>query len=80
MRPSNNLENNIPSNKYCRVQVVCKKVQVHSSLELLLFKASAFLQIFFPRNLVFQQVLRVLVFLNGKSLTFLYLLPYLFLY
>ena len=34
----------------------------------LLFKASAFLQIFFPRNLLFQQVLRTSVFLNSKCL------------
>ena len=37
----------------------------------LLFKTSAFLQIFFPRNLLFRQVLRTTVFLNGKCLTFL---------
>ena len=34
----------------------------------LLFKASAFLQIFFPRNLLFRQVLRTSVFLNSKCL------------
>ena len=34
----------------------------------LLFKALAFLQIFFPRNLLFRQVLRMSVFLNGKCL------------
>ena len=34
----------------------------------LLFKASAFLQIFFPRNLLLQQVLRTSVFLNSKCL------------
>ena len=39
----------------------------------LLFKASAFVQIFFLRNLLFLQVLRS-VFLNSKCLTF----PYLF--
>ena len=44
----------------------------------LLSKSSAFLQIFFPRNLLFQQVLRTSAFLNGKCLTFLYLLTYLF--
>ena len=33
MRPSNNLENKIASDTYCRVQLVCMKVQVHSSLE-----------------------------------------------
>ena len=32
----------------------------------LLFKASAFLQIFLPRNLLFRQVLRTPVFLNSK--------------
>ena len=36
----------------------------------LLFKATAFLQIFFPRNLVFRQVLRASVFLGCKCLTF----------
>ena len=34
----------------------------------LLFKASVFLQIFFPRNLLFRQVLRTSVFLNSKCL------------
>ena len=34
----------------------------------LLFKASAFLQILFPRNLLFQQVLRMSVFLNSNCL------------
>ena len=34
----------------------------------LLFKASAFLQMFFPRNLLFRQVLRTSVFLNSKCL------------
>ena len=33
MRPSNNLKNKIPLDTYCRVQVVCMKVQPHSSLE-----------------------------------------------
>ena len=33
MKPSNNLENKISSDFYWRVQLVCKKVQVHSSLE-----------------------------------------------
>ena len=33
MKPSNNLENKTPSDIYWRVQLVCKKVQVHSSLE-----------------------------------------------
>ena len=33
MRPSNNLENKIPSDAYWRVQLVCKKVQAYSSLE-----------------------------------------------
>ena len=37
----------------------------------LLFKASAFLQIFFQRNLFFRQVLRMSVFLNSKCLIFL---------
>ena len=37
------------------------------------FKASAFLQIFPPRNLLFCQVSRKSVFLNSKCLTFLYL-------
>ena len=39
----------------------------------LLFKASAFLQTFSPRNLLFRQVLRMSVFLNSKGLIFLYL-------
>ena len=34
----------------------------------LLVKATAFLQIFFPKNLLFQQVLRTSVFLNSKCL------------
>ena len=34
MRPSNNLENKISSDAYWRIQLVCKKVQAHSSLEL----------------------------------------------
>ena len=34
----------------------------------LLFKASAFLQIFFPRNLPLRQVLRTTVVLNSKCL------------
>ena len=33
MKPSNNLENKTPSDTYWRVQLVCKKVQAHSSLE-----------------------------------------------
>ena len=33
MRPSNNLENKIQPDTYCRVQVVQIKVQVNSSLE-----------------------------------------------
>ena len=33
MRPSNNLKKKTPSDTYCRVQLVCKKVQAHSSLE-----------------------------------------------
>ena len=34
MRPSNNLENKATSETYCRVQLVCMKVQAHNSLEL----------------------------------------------
>ena len=34
----------------------------------LLFKASAFLQVFFPRNLLFQQVFTMSAFLNSKCL------------
>ena len=37
----------------------------------LLFKTSTFCQIFFPRILLFWQVLRTLVFLNSKCLIFL---------
>ena len=33
MKPSNNLENETPSDTYWRVHIVCKKVQVHNSLE-----------------------------------------------
>ena len=33
MRLSNNLENKTTSDKYCRVQLVCIKVQAHKSLE-----------------------------------------------
>ena len=33
MKPSNSPENKTPWDTYWRVQVVCKKVQVHSSLE-----------------------------------------------
>ena len=39
----------------------------------LVFKASAFLQILFPKNLLFRQNLRTSVFLDSKCLTFLYL-------
>ena len=39
----------------------------------LLFKTSAFLSIFFQRNLPFQQVLRTSVFLSSKFLIFLYI-------
>ena len=39
----------------------------------LLFKASAFLQIFFLRNLLSRQVLSMSFFLSDKCLTFLYL-------
>ena len=39
----------------------------------LLFKATAFLQIFFPKDLLFRQVLRTLVFLSSKYLIFFYL-------
>ena len=34
MKPSNNLENKTLSDTYWRVQLVCKKIQAHSSLEL----------------------------------------------
>ena len=33
MKPSNNLENQTPEDTYWGVQLVCKKVQVHSFLE-----------------------------------------------
>ena len=33
MKPSNNLENKTPSGTYERIQLECKKVQAHSSLE-----------------------------------------------
>ena len=33
MKPSSNLENKTPSDTYCRVQLVFKTVQSHSSLE-----------------------------------------------
>ena len=33
MRPSNNLENQTPSDIYSRDQLVCMKVQAHSSVE-----------------------------------------------
>ena len=33
MKPSNNLEKKAPSDTYSRVQLVCKEVQAHSSLE-----------------------------------------------
>ena len=33
MRTSNNTENKTPSDTYWRVQLVCKKIQAHSSLE-----------------------------------------------
>ena len=52
------------------------KINVFSNIPctFLLFKTTAFLQIFFPRSLLFRQVLRMSVFLNNKCLTFLYLL------
>ena len=33
MKPSNNLENKTPSDIYWRVQLACKEVPAHSSLE-----------------------------------------------
>ena len=33
MKPSNNLENNTPSDTFWRIQQVCKKVQSNSFLE-----------------------------------------------
>ena len=33
MKPSNNVENKTPPDTYWRIQLVCKKVQAHSSLE-----------------------------------------------
>ena len=33
IRPSNNLENKSPSDTYSRIQLVCMKVQVHTSLK-----------------------------------------------
>ena len=45
-------------------------VSPNISYTFLLFKASAFLQIYFPRNLLVRQVLRTPVFFNGKCLTF----------
>ena len=39
-----------------------------------IFKANAFLQIFFPRNLLFRQVLRTSVFLNSKCLKMMFLI------
>ena len=33
MKPSNSLENKIPSDKYWRYQLVCTKVQAESSLK-----------------------------------------------
>ena len=34
MKPSSNLQNKIPSDIHYRVQLISKKVQAHSSLEL----------------------------------------------
>ena len=33
MKPSDNLENKTPSDTYWRAQLICKKVQTHSSLQ-----------------------------------------------
>ena len=33
MKPSSRPENKTPSGTYCRVKLVCEKVQAHSSLE-----------------------------------------------
>ena len=33
MKPPNNLKNKTPSDTYWRVQLVCKKIKDHSSLE-----------------------------------------------
>ena len=49
------------------------KVSPNIPCTVLLFKASAFLQIFFPKNLFFRQVLKKSVFPNSKCLTFIYL-------
>ena len=72
-----------PETRFCR-----RKTAEHNNAKInifpiipstsLLFKARAFLQIFSPRNFLFQQVLRASVFLanaNSKCLTFLYLSP-----
>ena len=56
-----------------RKTIIQKKPQNKTPCTLLLFKASAFLQIFFPRNLLFRKVLRTSAFLNSKCLTFHYL-------
>ena len=51
MKPSNNLENETPSDTHGRIQLVCKKFQAHSSLEPPLdtirsFEKSSFVMIF----------------------------------
>ena len=33
MKPSKNLEDKTPADTYCRVRLVCRKAQAHSSLE-----------------------------------------------
>ena len=62
--------------RFCRRKTAEDNAKIHVSPNIpctfLLFEASAFLQIFFPRNLLFRQVLRTSVFLNSKCLTFLY--------
>ena len=66
--------NSVFRGRYCRWKTTednSAKINVTPNIPciFLLFKASAFLQVLFSRNLLFRQVLRTSVFLSSKSLT-----------
>ena len=66
-----NLRHGFVEERQLKMIMSKKNVSPNIPCTFLLFKASAFLQTFFPRNLLFRKVLRASVFLNSKCLTFL---------
>ena len=56
----------MPNKTFSQIYLV--PYTLHLEYKFLLFKARAFPQIFFPRNLLFRQILRTSVFLNSKCL------------